>query len=333
MRRLFAGLISAYGLRATAYGARTRVLIVLTCGTLVTAAAGGPAAASSKPDILPSLVPNLVAHYDFEHPAAGNGAVEEDQGFSGTPMWLVNGGENMRVADGARPGSTHSLQTQQVNPTIAGNDDWKAGIYSTSGVPTLRAFNGTRQVTVMGWFKMTGRNPSPNSNSANPNDFYGAVGLAGVLTGDSQGHNVRALLEVIDVSGTLRVVALGRRVDGGSSQTFAAHEDWRVLLPQNEWVFLAATFDFNHGTMALYRNGEPLSGFYTVAGDPWDIEGLPEPDYSTATDPRGIKIGGSYPQNNRETNPCNCRFDELMFLDRALTRGEIMQQYRLALGG
>jgi hypothetical protein len=292
-----------------------------------------PAGASSKPDVLPSLLPNLVAYYDFEHPVTGNAAWEEDQGFSGTQIKLINGLENMRVADGSHPGSAHSLQTKQVNPTIAGNDDWKAGIYSAAGVPTLNAFNGTKQATVMGWFKLTGQNPSPNSNSANPNDFYGAVGLAGVLTGDSQGHNVRALLEVIEVSGVLRVVALGRRVDGGSSQTFAAQEDWRTLLSQDEWVFLAATFDFNFGTMALYKNGEPLSGFYTVAGDPWDVEGLPEPDYASATDPRGIKIGGSYPQNTRETNACNCRFDGLMFLNRAITRGEIMQQYRLAIGG
>src|SRR6266508_3958476 len=107
---------------------------------------------------------------------------------------------------------------------------------------------------------MTGQNPSPNSNTANPDDFYGAIGLAGILSGDSDGHAVRALLELIEVSGELRLVALGRRIDGSSSQT---------LLPPNEWVFLAATFDFNTGAMALYRNGEPMPGFYTVPGDPW----------------------------------------------------------------
>jgi hypothetical protein len=286
--------------------------------------------ADAGPDLLPSLLPNLIAYYDFEHPVPGNVAQEQDQGLSGTNIDLVNGGAAMRVPDGAYPTSTLSMQTQQVNPTIAGNDDWKAGIYSATGVPTLNAVNHVKEVTIMGWVKMTGTNPSPNSNTADPSDYFGAIGLAGVLSGDSDGHQVRALLELINVSGVMRVVALARRVDGASSQTFAANEDWQTLLPLNEWVFLAATFDFDKGTMALYRNGQPLRGFYSVPGDPWDVAGLPEPDFTSATDPRGIKIGGSFPQNTRETNPCNCRFDGLMFLDRAVTGGEIRQQYRLA---
>jgi len=129
------------------------------------------------------------------------------------------------------------------------------------------------------------------------------------------------------VSGELRVVALGRRVDGSSSQTFAANADWRSVLPANEWVFLGATFDYDDGTMQLYKNGEPLPGFYTVAGDPWGVGGDPEPDLSSATDPRGIKLGGSFPQNTRETNPCNCRMDSLMFLDRVVAPLEMRAQY------
>jgi hypothetical protein len=280
------------------------------------------------PDVLPSLTRNLVAHYDFEHPVTTNPAQEQDQGFSGTTINLVNGGAAMRVPDGAHRGSATSMQAQQVNPTVAGNDDWKAGIYSPTGVPSLNAFNAVREATVMGWFKMTGQNPSPNSNTANPDDFFGAVGLAGVLSGDSDGHAVRALLELINVSGELRLVALGRRIDGASSQTFAASAPWQTLLPQDEWVFLAATFDFSTGTMALYRNGKPLPGFYVLPGDPWGIAG-PGPHYTSATDPRGIKIGGSFPQNTRETNPCNCRMDSLMFLDRAVLPAEVMQQHRL----
>jgi hypothetical protein len=95
-------------------------------------------------------------------------------------------------------------------------------------------------------------------------------------------------------------------------------------------VFLAATFNFDTGKMALYRNGKPLAGFYTVTGDPWLLEGAPEPDRTSATDSRGIKIGGSFPQNTREQNPCDCRMDELMFLDRAVTSTEIWLQYRWA---
>jgi hypothetical protein len=300
----------------------------------VALAAAAPARADAEPpDVLPSLAGNMVAHYDFEHPVAGNPAWEDDQGLSGTDIELVNGGAAMRVPDGAHAGSGSSIQTQQVNPAVAGNDDWKAGVYSATGVPTLRAFSAVQETTIMGWFKTTGTNPSPNSNTASPDDRYGAIGLAGVLSGDSDGHAVRALLELINVEGEMRVVALARRVDGASSQTFAASADWQTLLPLGEWVHLAATFDFDEGTMALYRNGKPLDGFYTLPGDPWGVSGPPEPDVTSATDPRGIKIGGSFPQDTRETNPCNCRMDSLMFLDRAASRGEVRAQHQLATGG
>jgi Concanavalin A-like lectin/glucanases superfamily len=302
----------------------------LLAGTILAVLLAAPAAAAHDRDVVPSLDRDLVSHYDFEHPVYKNPALERDRGQSGTVLELVNGGAAMRVRDGAHRSSRTSIQTQQVDPATAGNDDWKAGVYSATGVPTLRAFNAARAATIMGWFKMTGSNPSPNSNTADPADFYGAIGLAGVLSGDSDGHAVRALLELIQVDGTMRVVALGRRVDGASSQTFAASEDWPSILPQGEWVFLAATFDFDDGTMALYRNGRPLEGFYTLTGDPWGVLGPPEPDLASATDPRGIKIGGSFPQDNRETNPCNCRFDSLMFFDRVATAREVKAQYRLA---
>ena len=83
--------------------------------------------------------------------------------------------------------------------------------------------------------------------------------------------------------------------------------------------------------MALYRNGKAARRASTsLTGDPWSVLGQPEPDLTSATDPRGIKIGGSYPQNNREGNACNCRMDSLMFLDRAATAHEVAAQYRLA---
>lgn len=292
--------------------------------------AGASVPAGPGSGVFPSLKQDLVAHYDFEHPVAENAGQEQDLGLSGTNIDLVNGGADMRVPDGATRSSEHSLQIQQVSPAAASNDDWKAGVYSETGVSSLDAFNGAKQATIMGWFKMTGTNPSPNSNSANPDDFYGAIGLAGVLSGDSNGHHVRALLEVISVDGELRVVALGRRIDGGSSQTFAASADWQSVLPPDEWVFLAATFDYDTGEMALFRNGRPLPGFYVLPGDPWLVDGPPEPDLASATDPRGIKIGGSFPQNNREGNPCNCRMDNLMFFDRVVSPVEMWLQYRWA---
>jgi hypothetical protein len=283
-------------------------------------------------EVLPSLRPDLVSYYDFEHPVGGNPAQESDRGFSGTTIDLLNGGAAMRVRDSAFPGGGHSIQTRQINPTAEGNDDWKAGTYSATGVPTLRAFNAAKEASIMGWFKVTGPNPGLDSETPDPSDHYNAVGLAGLLSGDSQGHDVRALLEVIDVSGTLRVVALGRRIDGGASQTFAADQDWQSILPPGRWVFLAASFDFDRGTMRLYKDGRPLSGFYTTAGDPWEV-GTPGTHRTSPTDPRGIKIGGSFPQNSAEKNPCDCRLDGLMFLNRAVTGEEVWQQYRrTALG-
>jgi hypothetical protein len=81
------------------------------------------------------------------------------------------------------------------------------------------------------------------------------------------------------------------------------------------------------GTLQLYRNGQPLAGVYTLADDPWQVSG--GGDFAASpTNPRGIKIGGSFPQNTVERNPCNCRMDSLMFIERAVTQVEMDQQYR-----
>ncbi|MEB8337759.1 hypothetical protein [Streptomyces endophyticus] len=299
---------------------------------LLTTAFAAPTGPSPAPGGPNGIRGSLVAGYDFEHPDPADAGRELSLGSSGAALSLVNGGAAMRVHDDADPRRGHVLQTRQVAPDAAGNDDWKAGLYDPKGAASLHAFNGARQATVMGWFRTTGQNPSPNTGTADPSDLYNAIGLAGVLTGDSNGHDVRALLELIDVDGELRLVALGRRVDGSASQTFAADGDWRTHLPDGTWVHLAATFDFDTGRMALYRNGRPLTGSYVRDDDPWALEGAPEPDLASPTDPRGIKIGGSFPQNTREGNPCNCRMDDLLFLDRAATPGQVMAQYRLSGG-
>ena len=98
-------------------------------------------------------------------------------------------------------------------------------------------------------------------------------------------------------------------------------------------MFLAGTFDFDNGTIGLYVDGKPVEGTYAVKGDPWKIGGAPEPDVTSATNPRGIKIGGSHPQNNREANACNCRLDGLMFLDRAVSADEVRGQYEWVTAG
>ncbi|MEV4539702.1 hypothetical protein AB0J82_38595 [Asanoa sp. NPDC049518] len=304
---------------------------VLATATLLAVGllAGAPASASNDGprDVYPPLRDDLVAYYDFDHPVKGDPALERDQGRSGTEIDLVNGGTAMRVRDRAFKGSGNALQTRQVDPAVTGNDDWKAGIYAQPGVRTLRAFNSVAGTTVMGWFKVDMDAPALNSVTPAPDDRFNAIGLAGVLTGDSDGHGVRALLELIDVNGDLRLVALGRRIDGGNSQTFAASAPWQELLPRGEWVHLAATFTFADGTLALYRNGKPVDGFYTRTDDPWLVNG-PGPHVTTASDPRGIKIGGSFPQDTREQNPCDCRMDSLMFLDTVVSARDVEKQYR-----
>ena len=90
-----------------------------------------------KDEVTPALREHLVSYYDFEHPfpVDEHDSIEVDQGSSETLFNLVNGLKEMRVRDGAFPGSNNSIQTQQVNPTVAGNDDWKAGVWNANGVP------------------------------------------------------------------------------------------------------------------------------------------------------------------------------------------------------
>ncbi|MEV6240442.1 LamG-like jellyroll fold domain-containing protein [Lentzea sp. NPDC051838] len=297
------------------------LVLVLACAA--------PAQAEPSSEVFPGIASAVVNHYDFEHPLAGDSKKEDDIGRadSRTPISLINGGAAMRVADGAFPGSKTSMQLKQVNPAKSGNDDWKAGVYDSKGVASMKAFNKVRSMSIMTWVKITGEAPARNSNSSGTGDFYGAIGFAGVLTGNSDGHAARALLETENHDGSMKLIALARRVDGADKQFWVSKAEWKTLVPAGKWVFLAGTFDFDNGTVGLYVDGKPVDGAYAVKGDPFKIIGPPEPDFSSATNPRGIKIGGSHPQNNRETNACNCRMDSLMLLDRALTADEVKAQY------
>jgi hypothetical protein len=278
--------------------------------------------------VLLALAPNLICRYDFDHPVATNSAHETNLGAAAADLNLINGGAAQRTNDGAYPGSLFCLQTQQVNPTTSGNDDWKAGFYQTNGMPALSNFASVTGITLMGWIKPTGTNPNLDTTTSGnqTNDYYNAVGLFGLLSGTSEGHAVRALLEIITVNSSYQLVALGRRLDSGNSLTLAATNDWHVLLPSNVWTHFTATFDFDNGTMALYRNGQPVVATNTSAANQWAITaGM---DVTSATSPAGIKIGGSYPQNTAEKNAFNGRFDDLMFFNRSLTAAEVAAQFQ-----
>ena len=150
----------------------------------------------------------------------------------------------------------------------------------------------------MGWFKMGGTNPTAG---------YNAIGLAGVLSGNSDGHGVRALLELIQVDGELKLVALARRLDAGASQTFAASAAWHELLPRRTsgctWPRRSTSRTAPWRSTAT---GGPFDGFYTATDHPWQVDGTG----TSPTDPRGIMVGGSFPQDGTERNPCNCRMDD-----------------------
>ncbi len=213
--------------------------------------------------VLDSLAPYLIDHYTFDNPLDSDplSPVELDLGPDATSIDLLNGAP--RVVDGAWWDSHFSLETGQKNSSP--NDDWKAGVmFSSSAASTLAGTSHVTGVTIMGWFKPLGNvtdNPSPNTNTPAPDDYYNAFGLAGLLRGDEgvgtlDGHTVRALLEVIDG----KVTGLGRRLDGqtGSGQR-SSLQDWDEVMPPGIWTHLTATFDFNRGRILLYKNGSPLA--------------------------------------------------------------------------
>lgn len=301
----------------------------LPAGLLALASLHAPAA-SSSPRILPGLRASLVCAYDFEHPAPDDPARELDQGASGAALLLVNGGSAMRVADSpAGSGPGHSLQTRQITTTPPVPDDWKSGNYQAGGLPALAPFRAAAGITLMGWVKSTAPalRPALDLAAKAPGGRYPGVCLFGLLHGASDGHHVRALVEFIHVDGKLRLVALGRRRDAGPALVLAASAEPDTILPPDTWVHLAATFDYTRGVCVLYRDGHPLDTLPLRAGDPWALAEDREPAGCSDTLPTGIKIGGSHPQNTRDRNPFDGRFDDLFFFNRALSPEEILRQY------
>ena len=138
---------------------------------------------------------------------------------------------------------------------------------------------------------------------------------------------MRALIELIPVQGELRLIAIGRRIDDGRALVLAASASPDELLPAGRWTHLAATFDYATGTCALYRDGLPVATLPAPADDPWALAGAEAPARCSATTPSGIKIGGSHPQNTRERNPFDGRFDDLCFFNRALGAAEIVRLF------
>lgn len=286
---------------------------------------------SGTAGVLPPLEPFLVNHYTFDNPLDDNleSNTELDLGLDATPIQLINGAP--RVLDGAWWGSQYVLETRQLN--TGPNDDWKAGVmFSTSDESTLTGTAGVTGVTIMGWFKPLGTitdNPSPNTGTPYPFDYYNSFGLAGILRGDEEveagidGHTVRALLEVING----RVTGLGRRLDAqDDSGARESLDDWYAVIPPGRWIHLTATFDFDVPSIRLYKNGLPLAAA-PASIDNWETTS--GTDAVSATAAGGIKLGGSFPDNSFEMNPFNGRIDEVMFFNKYLSEEEVAAQYQL----
>lgn len=300
---------------------QARALILLLAASLPSSAAAA---------VLDSLAPFLINHYTFDNPLGSDplATVEVDLGSDDTNILLLNGAP--RVLDGAWWGSHYSLETGQRN--AGANDDWKAGVmFSSSAASTLAGSRRVTGITLMGWFRPLGdttSNPSPNMSTEDPDDYFNAFGLAGLLRGDSNtdgldGHSVRALLEVING----KVTGLGRRLDNqnGNGQR-ASVDDWHVVMPPRVWTHLTAAFDFDFGTIDLYKNGLPLESSETDT-DSWNVND--NVNRTSNTNAGGIKIGGSYPDNSAERNPFNGRVDELMFFNKTLTADDVAAQFEL----
>lgn len=281
--------------------------------------------------LLPELREHLVCAYTFDHPAPAEPALELDLGPAGLALPLVNGGAAMRVPGGAYPGSRYALQTRQIEPDLAGQNDWKAGLHRPGGAPELAPFAAARGITLLGWVRPDAERallPGLRSDTPAPDDRYPAICLFGVLHGSSDGHTVRGLLELLPHAGGFRLIGLARRRDAGPALLLAASDAPETLLPPGRWTHLAAAFDFETGAAALYRDGEPLGTLPPVGTEPPAEPGEP-PRRSDASTPTGIKIGGSHPENTRERNPFDGRFDDLLFFNHPLSAGQIRRQYAL----
>jgi Concanavalin A-like lectin/glucanases superfamily len=261
----------------------------------------------------------LVDSYTFDDPVPGDSFSEVDQGSDGVNLWVFYGGLQ-RVVGNAFPGSGNALQTGAVSTppgplsphaTSPGNDDMKAGIsFASSAVSPLVGTEQVTGITIMGWFKPT-------------QPIVGTTSLMALLRGDSGAddtpHDGRALMEIENVSGTYRITGIGRRLDSdGQRLTYSnlgidnSSNSQTSALPLNTWTFLAAAFNYDTGTITLYRNGSVLSST-APSGDSWQLTSGTDRTSNTAS--LGIKIGG---QISDDTTPFTGFIDEVQIYNEAL---------------
>jgi hypothetical protein len=247
----------------------------------------------------------LVNRYTFDNPLAGNAAVESDLGSDNTPINLFNGA--LRVADGAFPGSAFSFKSGPVADPPA-NNDFKAGVFFPGGsaTSTLGGTANVTGVTIMGWFKPL---VAPS----------GTTSMIGLIRGDAGGvattyHDGRALIEMGMNGGQMKMSVLGRRLDTETTGRPVSITTDTVanILPTNQWTHIAAVFDYDLGSMKLYRNGVLLPASTPSFAD-WALTAGVDRTSNSASD--AIKIGG---QLDDDTTPFNGLIDEVRIYNEAL---------------
>lgn len=240
----------------------------------------------------------LVNRYTFDHPVEGNPAREQDLGSDKTPIDVFNGAQ--RVEGGAFPGSGLALQSKPIEGDS--NNDHKAGTYFSAGSegPGASTMKGTAKVTgisIMGWFKPT---QAPTRTTS----------MTGILRGDEGAanpdpHAARALFEIENIGGGIRIVALARQRDTDQRRKIRSTRTIAEDLPTDQWSHIAATFNFDTGSITLFRNGELVPTIMTEQGS-WSLtDGT---DTTSNTPALGIKIGG---QMEGDTTPFTGLIDEI----------------------
>lgn len=247
----------------------------------------------------------LVNRYTFDNPLAGNAAMESDLGSDNTPINLFNGA--LRVADGAFPGSAFSFQSGPVASPPA-NNDFKAGVFFPGGsaTSTLGGTANVSGITLMGWFKPL---TAPS----------GTTSMIGLIRGDAGGvattyHDGRALIEMGLSGGQMKMTVLGRRLDTETTgrPVSTTTDIIANILPTNQWTHIAAVFDFDLGSMKLYRNGILLAASTPSFAD-WALTAGVDRTSNSAAD--ALKIGG---QLDDDTTPFNGLIDEVRIYNEAL---------------
>lgn len=270
-----------------------------------------------------SLYGQLVSRYTFDHPVAGDPAREQDLGSDKTPVQLNNGAQ--RVDGGAFPGSGKALETKPIEGDT--NNDHKAGVFFPDGSKganpsTMKGTSHVTGITIIGWFKPT-------------IDPHGTTSMTGILCGDegvpkADPHLGRALFEIENIGGGTRIVALGRRHDGDKRRKIRSNNTLEQDLPTGQWSHIAATFDFDTGSIILFRNGQPLASTITEPGT-WELtDGT---DYTSNAPAGGIKIGG---QIEGDTTPFTGLIDEIRVYNTALPATgtmSVQSVYREQAGG